>query len=625
MCELILQVWSLQAQMRRGQPDAHVPDLFVLVHGMLFTNIQKNDFQPSLARLLERLTINGAEERAEFWCLLARKVWERSYGKSGKDRRPELEILDAHEAKAVLEDGRVEDKEEAANHQMVDGQLWTHFFRGVVELSEQTRGLMWTDDESKSEQVKELKAHRKRLESILSVHHHTRVPHQISYNPFDASHRAAEVSNLADVLNPSTRIANVSYLTTGAFSSNPTPHNASLTSMASSTTSSALPPAYHARNSPSATRFSIVTPAESASVAGALRGSLKAGKKLLEEEKQRAEDERRRHNIVDVQRSHATWRCAEARAEMERLQRELERSQQEMECMKNSRNAHDNAEVLEDAKEEAERAQKEAEEALAEVKRLDAELERAREASAKTSDAKDGKHGDKDGKETKKLEAARKELTKMKKELKQVKKEHEQARKDGEGKGASKLKKLEGELKPSKDTRDRALRDLETTRNDLDTARKDLDATCKELTTTRKDLEIAQGEAEGAHLLASQAVGNAHNVVKMQEEVWGLQEQLAKLKKERSQAKNTQEELESRVREREESIKERDEMIKEHKEMTKELEGKLRDAETQAAEVKASAERAAQKEKQLARTRTEADKLQRANERGRMGMGALTK
>ncbi|KAL1742791.1 hypothetical protein HDZ31DRAFT_42469 [Schizophyllum fasciatum] len=328
--ESILQVWSPQAQARRAQPDARVPDLFVLVHGMLFTNIQMDDFQPSLARLLERLAIDGAEERewimmavsnigalleygkptgllrkagavrtretatagmsaasvrlakraaeedrmeideelsspvlgeaeaaqelpmaftyavqlafsmlvvvlrqpirkptmfarkslnpylsifltflptmlknekaqrllerhvpwaelaaffqtvpravmesqgllarveppeprwtlitsgcapplAEDWCLrgmewVARKVWERGYWKSGEDRRPELEVLDAQEAEAAMEDGRIEDDEEAAGHQKADGQRWTRAIRGAVEIAKCVPGLTW--------------------------------------------------------------------------------------------------------------------------------------------------------------------------------------------------------------------------------------------------------------------------------------------------------------------------------------------------------------------------------------------------------------------------------------------------------------------------------------------------
>ncbi|KAJ6623408.1 hypothetical protein B0H10DRAFT_2009580 [Mycena sp. CBHHK59/15] len=44
-------------------------DLFVLLHGMLFTNIQLDDFQPTLARFIERLEIEGAEERE--WIMMA--------------------------------------------------------------------------------------------------------------------------------------------------------------------------------------------------------------------------------------------------------------------------------------------------------------------------------------------------------------------------------------------------------------------------------------------------------------------------------------------------------------------------------------------------------------------------
>ena len=62
--ESVLSIWSPAAQARRTQPDvARVPDLFVLLHGMLFTHIQLDDFQPTLARFIERLEIEGAEER----------------------------------------------------------------------------------------------------------------------------------------------------------------------------------------------------------------------------------------------------------------------------------------------------------------------------------------------------------------------------------------------------------------------------------------------------------------------------------------------------------------------------------------------------------------------------------
>ncbi|KIJ69496.1 hypothetical protein HYDPIDRAFT_79483 [Hydnomerulius pinastri MD-312] len=67
--ESVLPIWSSTAQSRRSQPDATVPELFVLLHGMLFTNIQLDDFTPTLARFLERLEIEGAEERE--WIMMA--------------------------------------------------------------------------------------------------------------------------------------------------------------------------------------------------------------------------------------------------------------------------------------------------------------------------------------------------------------------------------------------------------------------------------------------------------------------------------------------------------------------------------------------------------------------------
>lgn len=56
-------MWSVQLQARRSQPDAGVSDLFVLLHGMLFTNVQLDDFLPTLARLTEKLQLEGAEEK----------------------------------------------------------------------------------------------------------------------------------------------------------------------------------------------------------------------------------------------------------------------------------------------------------------------------------------------------------------------------------------------------------------------------------------------------------------------------------------------------------------------------------------------------------------------------------
>ncbi|KAF5365760.1 hypothetical protein D9758_003172 [Tetrapyrgos nigripes] len=67
--EKILLIWSPTAQARRQLPDAGVTDLFVLLHGMLFTNIQLDDFQSTLSRFMERLHIEGAEERE--WIMMA--------------------------------------------------------------------------------------------------------------------------------------------------------------------------------------------------------------------------------------------------------------------------------------------------------------------------------------------------------------------------------------------------------------------------------------------------------------------------------------------------------------------------------------------------------------------------
>ena len=67
--ESILPIWSLQAQARRSTPDAHTSELFVLLHGMIFTNIQLDDFLPMLARFMERLRLEEPEERD--WIMMA--------------------------------------------------------------------------------------------------------------------------------------------------------------------------------------------------------------------------------------------------------------------------------------------------------------------------------------------------------------------------------------------------------------------------------------------------------------------------------------------------------------------------------------------------------------------------
>ena len=59
--EAVLPVWSPSAQSRRQAPDASLTELFVLLHGMIFTNIQLDDFKGVLARFEEKLMIEGEQ------------------------------------------------------------------------------------------------------------------------------------------------------------------------------------------------------------------------------------------------------------------------------------------------------------------------------------------------------------------------------------------------------------------------------------------------------------------------------------------------------------------------------------------------------------------------------------
>lgn len=58
--EAVLSLWSPPAQKRRQAPDAGLTELFVLLHGMMFTNIELDDFKVVLARFEEKLVIEGA-------------------------------------------------------------------------------------------------------------------------------------------------------------------------------------------------------------------------------------------------------------------------------------------------------------------------------------------------------------------------------------------------------------------------------------------------------------------------------------------------------------------------------------------------------------------------------------
>jgi protein SMG6 len=81
--ESILSIWSHAAQARRSLPDAKASDLFILLHGMLFTNIQLDDFQPTLARFIERQEIEGAEEREWIMMGIVNIASIMEYGRPG--------------------------------------------------------------------------------------------------------------------------------------------------------------------------------------------------------------------------------------------------------------------------------------------------------------------------------------------------------------------------------------------------------------------------------------------------------------------------------------------------------------------------------------------------------------
>ena len=60
--ESILPLFSQPLQARRASPDSRVSELFVLLHGMLFTNTQLDSFNATMARFV-KLIIEGAEEK----------------------------------------------------------------------------------------------------------------------------------------------------------------------------------------------------------------------------------------------------------------------------------------------------------------------------------------------------------------------------------------------------------------------------------------------------------------------------------------------------------------------------------------------------------------------------------
>ncbi|KAH9853995.1 hypothetical protein C2E23DRAFT_727275 [Lenzites betulinus] len=70
--ESVLAMWSPSAQARRQAPDARLSELFVCLHGMLFTNIQLDDFKRVLERFQEKLEIGDGEQVEEReWIMMA--------------------------------------------------------------------------------------------------------------------------------------------------------------------------------------------------------------------------------------------------------------------------------------------------------------------------------------------------------------------------------------------------------------------------------------------------------------------------------------------------------------------------------------------------------------------------
>ncbi|KAF8215630.1 hypothetical protein K438DRAFT_1748550 [Mycena galopus ATCC 62051] len=69
--QAILPLWSVTAQARRTLSEARLVDLFVLLHGILFTSTQLDDFERMLARFIERLEIDGERTAVREWIMMA--------------------------------------------------------------------------------------------------------------------------------------------------------------------------------------------------------------------------------------------------------------------------------------------------------------------------------------------------------------------------------------------------------------------------------------------------------------------------------------------------------------------------------------------------------------------------
>ncbi|KZP20887.1 hypothetical protein FIBSPDRAFT_861344 [Athelia psychrophila] len=69
--ESVLPLWSSAAQQARlSSPSTSASDLFILLHGMMFTNIQLDDFHTTIARFLERLEMEGEGVEVREWIMM---------------------------------------------------------------------------------------------------------------------------------------------------------------------------------------------------------------------------------------------------------------------------------------------------------------------------------------------------------------------------------------------------------------------------------------------------------------------------------------------------------------------------------------------------------------------------
>ncbi|KAG8897986.1 hypothetical protein FRB99_007736 [Tulasnella sp. 403] len=69
--ESILPLFSVQKQSARYQPSSNASSIFLLMHGMLFTRIQLDDFPSNVARFMERIQLNPTEVGENEWIMMA--------------------------------------------------------------------------------------------------------------------------------------------------------------------------------------------------------------------------------------------------------------------------------------------------------------------------------------------------------------------------------------------------------------------------------------------------------------------------------------------------------------------------------------------------------------------------